>query len=72
MYRFTFFLRYDQRVEVLADGGMLRSENQQTASVVLNRPGTTQTGPIKHSFPQRYDQSYINSLEFFVKAVTGR
>lgn len=59
-------------MEVLADGGMLRSENQRTDSVVCNTPGATKTGPIKHSFPQRYRDSYINSLEFFVEAVMGK
>ncbi|VDD82765.1 unnamed protein product [Mesocestoides corti] len=60
---------YDQRVEILTDGGMLRSENQQASGIVLSIPGATQSAPIKDSFPQRYDESYVQSLNVFVKCV---
>nr|VZI39512.1 unnamed protein product [Spirometra erinaceieuropaei] len=62
---------YDQRVEVLGDGGMMRSENQQEDGVVFNAPGATCSGPIRNSFPQRYAASYVNSLDHFLAAVTG-
>ncbi|VDM02709.1 unnamed protein product [Schistocephalus solidus] len=62
---------YDQRIEVLGDGGMMRSENQQEDSVVFNAPGTTCQGPIRNSFPQRYAASYVNSLDNFLSTVNG-
>ncbi|VDO07223.1 unnamed protein product [Rodentolepis nana] len=63
---------YDQRVEVLTDGGMIRSENQQADGVVLNAPSVTKSAPIKTSFPQRYYYSYLNSLECFIDTVQER
>ncbi|KAM3183387.1 hypothetical protein ACTXT7_010438 [Hymenolepis weldensis] len=60
---------YDQRVEVLADEGMIRSENQQAPGVILNAEKVTKSAPIKMSFPQRYKDSYINSLERFIDTV---
>lgn len=60
---------YDQRVEILTDGGMLRSENQNAPDIVFNAPKGTRSGPIKESFPQRYDESYVNSLECFLEMI---
>ena len=60
---------YDQRLEVFGAQGMLRIDNQRDHNLQWDSPQGTTTAPIKHSFPQRYQDSYIRELQHFAEGI---
>jgi myo-inositol 2-dehydrogenase/D-chiro-inositol 1-dehydrogenase len=61
---------YDQRVEVFGTEGSL-SVGNETVNTVSQAGASGFHGPrLEYFYPQRYRQSYINQLNFFVGCVT--
>lgn len=62
---------YDQRLEVAGEKGMLLVQNRPKNRVnIFNSVGCHQS-PIDFSFPDRYRESYQNSLEHFINLIEG-
>ena len=60
---------YDQRIEVFGAEGMITSDNSSALnSQLFKRSGISQP-PIKHSFPQRYADSYEKEMSHFIYVV---
>merc|ERR1719277_241077 len=62
---------YDQRIEVYGTEGMLVSENQRPTEVVVHTVDGARAQPIKHSFPQRYNDSYRLAMDHFINVIQG-
>jgi len=60
---------YDQRAEVLGEGGMLRIENRLQNSVERAGEGGFTRAPTLHFFLDRYAEAYRIELAHFVEAV---
>ena len=57
--------------QVFGMKGMLISENQRPTELLhLTADGAT-CDPLKHSFPQRYHDSYVNALNAFADILQG-
>lgn len=56
---------YDQRIEVAGEKGILKMENLTPTSVVCCSEEGETRDCIHPSFPQRYEQAYINELKHF-------
>ena len=60
---------YDQRIEVFGEEGMITCDNSPALnSQLFKRSGISQP-PIKHSFPQRYADSYEKEMSHFINVV---
>lgn len=60
---------YDQRIEVLADGGMIQVGNEtEDRHVIFDKDGGHSTKPL-HFFIERYTQSYLTETEMFINSV---
>lgn len=60
---------YDQRIEVLGERGMLRSENVTASTVRSFTDAGARDEPILHFFLDRYTESYVRELDAFIGAV---
>lgn len=59
---------YDQRIEVLGERGMLRSENVTATTVRSFTDQGARDEPILHFFLDRYTESYVRELDAFITA----
>ncbi|KAK2162120.1 hypothetical protein LSH36_103g00024 [Paralvinella palmiformis] len=62
---------YDQRVEVNGAEGMIMSENQVPHGIVGYTKQGIYSSVYKHSFPQRYAESYIGAIDHFFSVLQG-
>ena len=60
---------YDQRIELFGSKGMVLVENKKDKLYSLSDSNQTQTSKIKHSFIERYRESYLNELEHFYSSI---
>lgn len=60
---------YDQRVEVLGAGGLLKLENRLTSTVTLMGASGTRSPNPEPFFLERYPAAYSAELDFFIAAV---
>ena len=60
---------YDQRIEVFGTGGMITSENVPALSSQLFTASGSSQPPLKHSFIQRYAESYILEMSHFIDLI---
>lgn len=58
--------RYDQRVELFGEKGMIQVENERDNTVIVANGDGYQTAANKFSFPQRYEKTYRVEMEYFV------
>lgn len=63
---------YDQRIEVFGEKGMLVQHNYKPNNVEFSGPSGSSTGPICHSFPERYAEAYLGVLEHFLDVIEGK
>ena len=69
--RFACF-GYDQRCEVFGAKGMMVQSNYKPSNVVFSGEAGSSTGRIYHSFPDRYAESYVKSLDHFLDVIQGK
>eukprot|EP00013_Stygamoeba_regulata_P030212 CAMPEP_0177645316 /NCGR_PEP_ID=MMETSP0447-20121125/9184_1 /TAXON_ID=0 /ORGANISM="Stygamoeba regulata, Strain BSH-02190019" /LENGTH=341 /DNA_ID=CAMNT_0019147791 /DNA_START=80 /DNA_END=1105 /DNA_ORIENTATION=- len=62
---------YDQRIEVLGDGGMLTADNRATTTVILSDERGHAKDVNCYSFPQRYVEAYAIELNHFMDVAQG-
>jgi len=63
---------YDQRIEVLGNGGMVQAENKQPTTMVLHNRQGISVDPNCYSFPQRYEHAYAKELDHFADIIHGK
>ena len=52
--------------------GVLTAQNDNPYPLTLQVKDGSQQAPIYHSFPSRYQQAYINELDYFCDIVQGK
>jgi myo-inositol 2-dehydrogenase/D-chiro-inositol 1-dehydrogenase len=62
---------YDQRLEVVGDGGLVRADNHPKTSVVVADVSGFKHDAGRYSFPTRYPEAYSGELEHFVDLMKG-
>ncbi len=63
---------YDQRIEVFGEQGMLTAENEiENSTKLFNDQGIHQS-KVKHSFPQRYKDCYLQEISHFFQNISER
>ena len=63
---------YDQRIEVFGGGGMVTSDNVPAFnSQMFNAGGKLQVS-LKHSFCERYADSYVLEMNHFVNVIRNK
>jgi len=62
---------YDQRLEIVGDGGLVRADNHPKTSVVVADVTGFKHDAGRYSFPTRYPEAYSGELDHFVDLVKG-
>ena len=69
--RFACF-GYDQRMEVFGSEGMLMQHNNKATNVEFSGKDGAMARRIYDSFAQRFAESYVKALDYFVDGVQGK
>ena len=62
---------YDQRIELFGSKGMILVENKKDNLYSLSDSNQTKSSKIKHSFIERYRESYLNELKHFYNSIVS-
>ena len=60
---------YDQRIEIFGSKGVISVENKPESLYYFSNQENTKTSKIKHSFIERYKDSYIAELKHFYTCI---
>ena len=60
---------YDQRIEIFGSKGIISVENKPESLYYFSNQESTETSKIKHSFIERYKDSYIEELKHFYTCI---
>jgi len=60
---------YDQRIEIFGSKGVISVENKPESLYYFSNQESTETSKIKHSFIERYKDSYIAELKHFYTCI---
>ncbi|MEC7849271.1 MAG: Gfo/Idh/MocA family oxidoreductase, partial [Candidatus Neomarinimicrobiota bacterium] len=60
---------YDQRIEIFGSKGIISVENKPENLYYFSNQESTETSKIKHSFIERYKDSYIEELKHFYTCI---
>ncbi|XP_031567538.1 uncharacterized protein LOC116302393 [Actinia tenebrosa] len=63
---------YDQRLEVMGDKAMMISDNPKPSAIRVYSQEGENLDKCHYSFPQRYAESYKNSLNHFLNVIEGK